>query len=301
MEATTLVQLLRDVTTKSFLQKLGDALDPTINNRFIALVHLAERADAISCSLDTGGRTIGGHGHGRFKCSTCTLEGKRAIPRTDADVPQNKKYTVVRPYEPTGAMSPYCQLLARFCPSDVFVYKVKLENGSSLLLMVGRTRPADRFTIGEAKTLSGCAEVVGSLVEAHWLSVYASSTPTHPTVSDDNYIEACLQKFAKSRLTDRENQVLLLVVRGYSSKQIAYALKIASQTEKVHRRNVYSKLGVRSQGQLFARLLEFIAEEQRRSGTREDVESTIPMPQMYFLSGRYQSQPRAINIPFVAA
>jgi FixJ family two-component response regulator len=51
-------------------------------------------------------------------------------------------------------------------------------------------------------------------------------------------------------LTDREREVMALVVRGLMNKQIAAKLRIGVVTVKVHRHNLMAKLGVRSVAQL---------------------------------------------------
>jgi len=45
-------------------------------------------------------------------------------------------------------------------------------------------------------------------------------------------------------LTDREKEVLSLLVNNTSNKQIAQSLKISENTVKTHRRNIHSKFGV---------------------------------------------------------
>jgi RNA polymerase sigma factor (sigma-70 family) len=51
-------------------------------------------------------------------------------------------------------------------------------------------------------------------------------------------------------LTDREREVMALVVTGLSNKQISTELGISEVTVKVHRHNLMAKLGVRSVAQL---------------------------------------------------
>ena len=48
------------------------------------------------------------------------------------------------------------------------------------------------------------------------------------------------------RLTDRESQVLQLIVEGKSNKEIALALSISPKTVSVHRTNIMSKLDVQN-------------------------------------------------------
>jgi len=55
---------------------------------------------------------------------------------------------------------------------------------------------------------------------------------------------------ASPHLTDRELQVLRLVVEGLSNKEIARALVISPKTASVHRTNIMSKLGVRNSADL---------------------------------------------------
>jgi LuxR family maltose regulon positive regulatory protein len=50
--------------------------------------------------------------------------------------------------------------------------------------------------------------------------------------------------FDGEALSDREHDVLELVTKGLSNKQIAKTLLIAPETVKWHLKNIYSKLGV---------------------------------------------------------
>jgi FixJ family two-component response regulator len=53
-----------------------------------------------------------------------------------------------------------------------------------------------------------------------------------------------------STLTNRENEVFALVVRGKLNKQIAHELGTSERTIKLHRHNLMEKLGVRSVAEL---------------------------------------------------
>ena len=59
-------------------------------------------------------------------------------------------------------------------------------------------------------------------------------------------------------LTPREHDVTLLLVRGYSSKAAAKILDISYETERVHRKNIYSKLEVNPQQALLAKIFDHI-------------------------------------------
>ena len=70
-----------------------------------------------------------------------------------------------------------------------------------------------------------------------------------------------VQSFQRSRvsvqndkiLTQRESEVLNLVGRGYSSKDIATSLLIGRHTVETHVRNIFHKLGVRSRAEAVAK------------------------------------------------
>jgi DNA-binding CsgD family transcriptional regulator len=72
-----------------------------------------------------------------------------------------------------------------------------------------------------------------------------------------------VQSFHKSRaavpareaLTDREEEILRLIARGYRSKEVAEDLGISVQTVETHLRNIYDKLHVRSRAGAVARFL----------------------------------------------
>ena len=49
-----------------------------------------------------------------------------------------------------------------------------------------------------------------------------------------------------SELTQREFQILQLVIEGKTNKAIAYEIQISEKTVEFHLDNVYSKVGARS-------------------------------------------------------
>ncbi len=60
--------------------------------------------------------------------------------------------------------------------------------------------------------------------------------------------ETALERLAT--LTDRENQVMELVVAGNANKVIAFDLEVSQRTVEIHRSNVMQKMGCRSLAQL---------------------------------------------------
>lgn len=102
------------------------------------------------------------------------------------------------------------------------------------------------------------AEIGWLLVFLPWLMpimkaaalMQISTTNLAPTTGLS--LETQLQKRAASALTERETQIAVLLLAGHSTKSIAARLHISPETVKVHRRNLYEKLGVSSQAEVFA-------------------------------------------------
>ena len=57
-------------------------------------------------------------------------------------------------------------------------------------------------------------------------------------------------------LTPRERDVVEYVLKGHSSEAIGSILGISAGTVRIHRKNIYTKLGINSQGALFSRFIE---------------------------------------------
>lgn len=79
------------------------------------------------------------------------------------------------------------------------------------------------------------AEIIGTIRAVH------EGTADLPTIVAER-LNARLQR---QTLTNREREVLLLLVKGRSNKEIASALGISDETAKSHLKTLFAKLGVR--------------------------------------------------------
>ncbi len=78
--------------------------------------------------------------------------------------------------------------------------------------------------------------------------------PADPAQGRQRRLEESLRR-GRPRLTEREVEVALLVLGGHSTKAVANRLGISHETAKAHRRNLYAKLQVCSQAELFLRFI----------------------------------------------
>jgi DNA-binding CsgD family transcriptional regulator len=98
--------------------------------------------------------------------------------------------------------------------------------------------------------------------------IFAAATKHHELTSAESLrdtdglthrkVESTIENFASSILTQRERQVLFLTLSGYSSKLTAQRLKTTDGTIKTHRRNIYRKLDIDSQAELFSLFINCI-------------------------------------------
>ena len=57
-------------------------------------------------------------------------------------------------------------------------------------------------------------------------------------------------------LTEREKEIMELVIKGLTSKEISKELNIAEQTVKAHKENIYYKLDVHNKVQAVIKYLQ---------------------------------------------
>ena len=85
-------------------------------------------------------------------------------------------------------------------------------------------------------------------------SVLIKQFEIKPTSYEHNFYpghEVRFQEFESKILTNREQDVVKLILIGHSSNSIAAKLCVSLSTIKTHRRNIYSKLKISSQAELF--------------------------------------------------
>lgn len=120
-------------------------------------------------------------------------------------------------------------------------------------------------TVRRSKTVYGGGESVTlGLAQSLWPNTLnlADATAGKPgSVSDaasaafkgneGNSLDDAMERLG-TPLTARELDVVRLVLSGFSNKEVASRLSLSPETVKVHRRNFYTKLNIKSQSELFA-------------------------------------------------
>lgn len=133
---------------------------------------------------------------------------------------------------------------------DEVNYLWPLEPGISLAVSLERSENCVPFSDADVAGMEAVQPPLYALACKHWSLVRQKAAPA-AALEVGRLVQEAAANFGRSVLTPRECEVVKLVLRGYSTKSISQALGISPGTVKVHRENIYAKLGVSSQAELF--------------------------------------------------
>ncbi|PVZ12267.1 MULTISPECIES: response regulator transcription factor [unclassified Pseudomonas] len=134
--------------------------------------------------------------------------------------------------------------------ADEIQYNVQLDAERTLCLSLGcRTR----YSVTQIALLELVQPWVTAVMRQR-LNFESITDQAVPEPKWQNRLEEAVEKL-ETPLTARELEVGRMLLSGYSSKEIARKLAISSETVRVHRKHIYSKLNIKSQSELFALFL----------------------------------------------
>jgi DNA-binding CsgD family transcriptional regulator len=139
--------------------------------------------------------------------------------------------------------------------AEEICYIFYLLNDVAIAISLMRSGESQRFSAREFRLLESVASIVSSLAQRHWQAVPDwFETDASKREPDENpaIIENTVGAIFGSRITPRETQVVAQVLEGHSSESIAKSLGISTGTVRIHRRNIYAKLDISSQQELFS-------------------------------------------------
>ena len=119
-----------------------------------------------------------------------------------------------------------------------------------LVLVVSLMRKQKRFSNAEVRALKQVWPVVDAACRNNWRSLVVSDRDA--SLDMERRIADAFNRIGEGFLTPRERQVVELTLRGHSAEAIGTLLEISAGTVRIHRRNIYGKLRITSQGELFS-------------------------------------------------
>ena len=98
--------------------------------------------------------------------------------------------------------------------------------------------------------LATAMPLLGSMTRRHWTVLNPERTDGSGRLAA--HLELAFANFGTSILSPRESEIVRMILRGHSSKSIARIFDNSPETIKVHRKRIYSKLEIVSQGNLLS-------------------------------------------------
>jgi DNA-binding CsgD family transcriptional regulator len=127
----------------------------------------------------------------------------------------------------------------------------------NLTIILSLMRKDKKFSKAEMKTLKSVWPVVDAACRRHWRDT--ATELLDPVPLADMNIERAFRDIGEGVLTPREREVVELTLRGHSADALGKLLGISSGTVRIHRRNIYAKLRISSQGELFSVFISALA------------------------------------------
>jgi len=139
--------------------------------------------------------------------------------------------------------------------SEEICYTFYLRRGVAVVISLMRSGESSRFSARQFRLLESVTPIVVGLAQHHWQDLPDEidlGTESGDVHEERTLIENTVSSLFSKRITPRETQVVVQVLEGHSSDSIAKNLGISVGTVRIHRRNIYSKLQISSQQELFS-------------------------------------------------
>lgn len=150
--------------------------------------------------------------------------------------------------------------------SEEIGYFVTLPDSVTAVVSLMRADPTAAFSAREFQKLQSAEPVVRAAARRNWHDLSRRFLDGKSTAGQGNlqqHIDHAFRNFGRSVLTPRERDVVEFVLKGYSSEAIGKILDISTGTVRIHRKNIYSKLGINSQGALFSQFIHALSDQAR--------------------------------------
>jgi DNA-binding CsgD family transcriptional regulator len=141
---------------------------------------------------------------------------------------------------------------------DEVCYLLRLDADRAAYVSVMRLGGSRAFSSAECQRLGMALPAVEAAMR-HACQLHAPATPV-----DDagralhRHLSAAMESFGRDTLSERETEVMRLLLKGLAPKVVGRMLDIAPGTVRNHIKSIYTKLDVRSQAELLAAFFEVL-------------------------------------------
>ncbi|WLE00679.1 LuxR C-terminal-related transcriptional regulator (plasmid) [Agrobacterium leguminum] len=122
-----------------------------------------------------------------------------------------------------------------------------------------RQRLQPPFPSADFELLTEAGAMVAAMLAKHWQQTCEEETKL-ASLEERNaaQIGRAFETFARGIITSREQAIVSMILRGHSSLSTAQSLGISEGTVKNHRKNIYAKLRISSQTELFRTFIDHL-------------------------------------------
>jgi DNA-binding CsgD family transcriptional regulator len=144
-----------------------------------------------------------------------------------------------------------------------FYFPVENMPGGPMTGVLSLARWSESPTLGRSDMdiLLALSPAISGLCTRHYgevLQAHPSQSAVAARPRDAAQVQAAYHEFGAEHLSERERQIVSLILQGHSTGSVAHLLDISPGTVKVHRKNIYRKLNLSTQAELFAAFLSFV-------------------------------------------
>ncbi|WP_170346204.1 helix-turn-helix transcriptional regulator [Ruegeria atlantica] len=134
---------------------------------------------------------------------------------------------------------------------------IRFDQDACLVLSLGSREEGFQLSPQARLALEELLPCIVALCRRHWPRLDPETVIGHGRIGQ--HLNKSFERFATSVLSEREAEIVRLILKGHSSKSIARELGNSPETVKVHRKRIHAKLGIASQGELFSLFLEALS------------------------------------------
>jgi DNA-binding CsgD family transcriptional regulator len=138
---------------------------------------------------------------------------------------------------------------------EELVLAIELQDDRLGEISLSRAASRGGFSDSAIAALRGQIAVIGAVFRQIWQHSLPGVQIPGPTTSIDDMLD----RFGEGCLSPREREVAQLILKGHSGSSIGARLGISQTTVKSHRQNLYGKLGIASQFELFSQFLQSLS------------------------------------------
>ncbi|MBC2886316.1 helix-turn-helix transcriptional regulator [Ochrobactrum sp. CM-21-5] len=138
-------------------------------------------------------------------------------------------------------------------------FVVPLGEGVSATYSLMRNQGKPPFSTTEFSRLKAAEPLIKAAIQAHWKQVKPAGFV--PVLSGDDDVETMFLNVFADQLTGTQRNVARMILRGHSNISIANILGITEGTAKLHRSNIYKRLTITSQTELFQLFINYLSHQ----------------------------------------